>query len=268
MMKILSSRKIVCNTTKIYEQVEMLAFLMGEIKMYNRDNAVKYAIEHYNGWDENKFPNMDEDAGGTKDSSDCANFVSQCLYAGGAIMQKSNDKYADWWCYGGQLNNKGHAWADAQSLRRALKTQKIIGLRTTFVANASELKKGDLIFIPRNEDLNKSKSNMRAKHVMILVEDGNDNMVKVCQRGQSDISQRCTYKKIIKKHMIFAHVTGSEAKGSQSVVDKIEKGFFEKDTRSIEERVEELEERVTKLEDKITEYEYDNRDNKANNTCC
>lgn len=53
----------------------------------------------------------------------------------------------------------------------------------------------------------------------------------------------------------------SEAKGSESVVDKIEKGFFEKDTRSIEERVEELEERVCLLEDKITEYEYDNRNN-------
>ena len=51
-MKILSSRKIVCNTTKIYEQVEMLAFLMGEIMSYSRIKGMQYAKEHINKFKE------------------------------------------------------------------------------------------------------------------------------------------------------------------------------------------------------------------------
>ena len=48
---------------------------------YNRDNVVSYAKQYANNYNPNYI-----DYATYEGSSDCANFVSQCLYAGGIAM--------------------------------------------------------------------------------------------------------------------------------------------------------------------------------------
>lgn len=167
---------------------------------YDRDKAVKYAKTHCNGWDRAQFPDYDSDK--SKDTSDCANFVSQCLFAGGAVMQKSSNPYSDWWCERGK---KGRVWAGAQSLRLALKKNTIQGIRAVSQAKPTGLKRGDIVFTPIREDRYKPKHNMRAGHVMILVEDYAGDFITVCQRG-CPTELRYTKKKPDIANMIFYHI--------------------------------------------------------------
>lgn len=120
---------------------------------YSRENAVRYALTYalnpnpYYRY----FPLINDTSG------DCANFLSQCLRAGGAPMSYTNGH--SWW-----YNNQGtpntkddtwsFSWTVANSLYWYLKVNQsknnafVKGLE---VQNPSELELGDLIFFEDNK---------------------------------------------------------------------------------------------------------------------
>ena len=54
-------------------------------KTYNRDAAILYAQKWANSFNP-QYPNFEKIG---VENSDCANFVSQCLFAGGLAMKKA-----------------------------------------------------------------------------------------------------------------------------------------------------------------------------------
>ena len=115
---------------------------------YNRKNAVNYATSY--ALTPNPayryFPLINDNSG------DCANFISQCLKAGGATM--SYNPQSPWWYNNhGTLNIKDDTWsvtwAIAHSLYWHLKVNASVptrGLKGFEVNNIDELELGDLIF--------------------------------------------------------------------------------------------------------------------------
>lgn len=75
---------------------------------------------------------------------DCTNFVSQCLFAGGAPMRGQMDRAAGWWMVG-EGERWSYSWAVAHSLRWYLETSTH-GLTAVRVYSPSELQIGDIIF--------------------------------------------------------------------------------------------------------------------------
>lgn len=201
---------------------------------YDRDKAAKYALENVDAWDNTQFPEYDTD--NSKNTSDCANFVSQCLYAGGAMMKRSEDRYSDWWCHN---LHKGRAWAGAQSLRLALKKNNIAGIKAVSQSDPSGLLRGDIIFTPIRADRFKPKNFMRAGHVMMLVEDFTGELIKVCQRGCPK-EQRIAYKKPDNANMIFYHIESDDNNTLNS-------------TANIEYRLNDIEQRLTTIENRLKE---------------
>lgn len=201
---------------------------------YDRDKAAKYALENIDAWDTTQFPEYDTD--NSKNTSDCANFVSQCLYAGGAMMKRSEDRYSDWWCHN---LHKGRAWAGAQSLRLALKKNNIAGIKAVSQSDPSGLLRGDIIFTPIRADRFKSKNFMRAGHVMMLVEDFTGELIKVCQRGCPK-EQRIAYQKPDNANMIFYHIESDDNNTLNS-------------TANIEYRLNDIEQRLITIENRLKE---------------
>lgn len=77
---------------------------------------------------------------------DCSNYVSQCLFAGGAPMNYTNKRGSGWW-YRGQSGKQelwSYSWAVADSLRRFLGSSGS-GLTATQVHSPQELAEGDVI---------------------------------------------------------------------------------------------------------------------------
>lgn len=76
---------------------------------------------------------------------DCTNYVSQCIYAGGAPMQYTGNRQAGWWYrHQGSEDLWSFSWAVANSLRWFLPSSKQ-GLRAEQVESASQLQLGDVI---------------------------------------------------------------------------------------------------------------------------
>ena len=112
---------------------------------YQREKAVTYA--HTYALKPNPayryFP-LHGDASG-----DCANFISQCLRAGGAPF--SFNPRNSWWYNSNNIKNDtwSISWAVAHSLYWYLKLNnelKLPGLKGVEVSNTSNLELGDLIF--------------------------------------------------------------------------------------------------------------------------
>ncbi|HEY0828473.1 MAG TPA: amidase domain-containing protein [Bacilli bacterium] len=77
---------------------------------------------------------------------DCSNYVSQCLFAGGAPMHYTGKRETGWW-YKGRTNHQEHwsfSWAVAHSLQSYL-SYSISGLRANVVDYADQLTIGDVI---------------------------------------------------------------------------------------------------------------------------
>lgn len=77
---------------------------------------------------------------------DCSNYVSQCLFAGGAPMNYTGRRNSGWW-YRGRMGGQelwSYSWAVAESLQFFLLTSRG-GLRATEVETAGELELGDVI---------------------------------------------------------------------------------------------------------------------------
>ncbi|AMX00792.1 amidase domain-containing protein [Rummeliibacillus sp. G93] len=101
--------------------------------MYNRQAAVDYANTWWNRRNP-AFPQFNDD---------CSNFISQCLFAGGAPMTGAPNRAKGWWVKKG---NWSYSWSTANALRSYVASSKK-GLRGKRVDSASDLKLGDLIFI-------------------------------------------------------------------------------------------------------------------------
>ena len=141
-------------------------------KTYNRDAAILYAQKWANSFNP-QYPNFEKIG---VENSDCANFVSQCLFAGGLAMKKGTTRNDyDEWYYESMYNHSG-SWSGAQSLRLYIKYNTVgcprIGY--TFLSNSQvgRLQKGDLVFGLEGSG---DKSNRRASHVAMVsrvVDDG------------------------------------------------------------------------------------------------
>lgn len=134
-------------------------------KTYNRDAAILYAQKWANSFNP-QYPNFEKIG---VENSDCANFVSQCLFAGWLAMKKgtTRNKYDEWY-YESMYNHSG-SWSGAQSLRLYIKYNTVgcprIGF--TFLSNSQvgRLQKGDLVFGLEGSG---DKSNRRASHVAMV----------------------------------------------------------------------------------------------------
>lgn len=134
---------------------------------YNRTGAINYAQT----WCQSHNPQYIY-YDGSDGNTDCANFVSQCMYEGGGMPMKRianrNPKYDVWYYYG--AGNRSDSWTGAQSLRLFIKYNTIgyPRIRYTFLSNSKvgQLQKGDLVFALNNDG--EGKSNRTAKHVAIV----------------------------------------------------------------------------------------------------
>lgn len=104
-----------------------------ELKLatYNRAAAVDYANRWWNSHNP-AFPVFNDD---------CTNYISQCLYAGGAPMRGYPNTHDGWWIRG---NKWSLSWATTHSLRWYLGGSKR-GLTATQVARPEQLQLGDVI---------------------------------------------------------------------------------------------------------------------------
>ncbi|WP_062352522.1 amidase domain-containing protein [Bacillus kwashiorkori] len=98
---------------------------------YDRRKAVQYAERWWNDYN----PQF------RKFQVDCTNYISQCLYAGGAPMRGFPNRSNGWWY---QNNNWSFSWSVAHSLRWYLGQSKT-GLRAKEVQDPRELRLGDVI---------------------------------------------------------------------------------------------------------------------------
>ncbi|MCH5348294.1 MAG: amidase domain-containing protein [Oscillospiraceae bacterium] len=81
-----------------------------------------------------------------KNGGDCTNFISQCLYAGGAVMNYTPD--IGW--YYNSPDDRAAAWTSVEYLNKFLINNKDIGPFGKTVP-LSEAKKGDLIQLGNEE---------------------------------------------------------------------------------------------------------------------
>jgi hypothetical protein len=101
---------------------------------YDRQKAVEYAERWWNDYNP-KFQEFEVD---------CTNYVSQCLWAGGAPMKHSSDRAKGWWYRFEEPVNWSFSWAVAHALRWYLPTSRS-GLRGKEVSSADQLELGDVI---------------------------------------------------------------------------------------------------------------------------
>jgi hypothetical protein len=104
---------------------------------YDRARAAAYA----DAWWEKGNPNY------LTFEVDCTNFVSQCLFAGGAPMNYTDRRDSGWW-YKGRIGGQeqwSFSWAVSESLQFYL-TKSRTGLRAEEVDRAELLDIGDVIF--------------------------------------------------------------------------------------------------------------------------
>ncbi|NLP49548.1 amidase domain-containing protein [Bacillus sp. RO1] len=98
---------------------------------YSRMEAVRYAEQYWNSYN----PQF------KKFEVNCTNYISQCLYAGGAPMVGYPKKSGGWWM---RNNDWSYTWAVAHALRWYLPNAKQ-GLKAKEVSNVSQLMPGDVI---------------------------------------------------------------------------------------------------------------------------
>lgn len=121
-----------------YLNYDVLPYLEsgGRKGVYDRSRAVQYADQW---WDKGNPAYIEFEV-------DCSNYISQCLFAGGAPMHYTGKRDSGWW-YKGRYNGQelwSYSWAVAHSLQRYL-TQNKGGLRAEEVPEAAMLEPGDII---------------------------------------------------------------------------------------------------------------------------
>lgn len=110
--------------------------------------------------------------------TDCANFVSQCLFAGGVPMEDPWHYYTP---YAPGTPSYGDAWVKTVQLRNYL-----ISRGYASECSKSQLKKGDIVYTVRNNDISD------LPHVVFVSKDvGSDGVVYVCGHtsDQNDVAR-------------------------------------------------------------------------------
>ncbi|MDP5275008.1 amidase domain-containing protein [Chengkuizengella axinellae] len=79
-------------------------------------------------------------------NDDCTNFVSQCIYAGGASMNYTKNRTSGWWYHSDrEQDGWSFSWTVSQCLKNYL-LSKSSGLRAETVEDPEQLQVGDVIF--------------------------------------------------------------------------------------------------------------------------
>lgn len=104
---------------------------LGGIFLYDRNAAVAYANLWWDGYNP-AYPKFD---------NDCANYVSQCLRAGGVPMWGAPNREKGWWMNG---RSWSFSWSTAHSLRWYL-AGETKGITSKIVQSPAELDIGDVI---------------------------------------------------------------------------------------------------------------------------
>jgi len=105
--------------------------------LYDREAARAYAERHWNE-PNSQFIHFDVD---------CTNYVSQCLYAGGAPMNYTGGRESGWW-YRGRSGGREHwsySWSVAHALHWYLVGGRNEGLAAERVGSPRDLTVGDVI---------------------------------------------------------------------------------------------------------------------------
>lgn len=108
----------------------------GRSVAYSRQEAVEYADR----WWDSFNPEFEQF------EVNCTNYVSQCLFAGGAPINYTGKRGSGWW-YKGYVNGTeqwSYSWAVSAALERHL-TLSTSGLRATVVDRPEQLELGDVI---------------------------------------------------------------------------------------------------------------------------
>ncbi len=103
---------------------------------YRREDAVAYADR----WWDSENPEF------TAFAVNCTNYISQCLFAGGAPIHYTGNRATGWW-YKGYVSGKewwSFSWAVSNGLEQMLRTNSW-GLRAEVVDRAEQLMLGDVI---------------------------------------------------------------------------------------------------------------------------
>lgn len=103
---------------------------------YRRENAVQYADRWWNSSNP-EFANFDVN---------CTNYISQCLFAGGAPINYTGTRDSGWW-YKGYVGGReawSYSWTVAAALERHLRTSRN-GLRGEVLDRPEQLQLGDVI---------------------------------------------------------------------------------------------------------------------------
>jgi len=105
--------------------------------LYDRAAAARYADR----WWQEGNPEFETFA------VDCTNYVSQCLFAGGAPINYTGKRETGWWYkgYNGKQEWWSFSWSVSDSLQRYLSTGRNSGLRAEIVARPEQLMLGDVI---------------------------------------------------------------------------------------------------------------------------
>lgn len=106
-----------------------------KMKIYNRAKAVEYANRWWNSYNPD-YRHFEDD---------CTNYISQCLFAGGAPMTYGS-RASGWWYKGtgGSGDVWSYSWTVAHALRWYLTNSKT-GLTAKEVDSSNQLTLGDVI---------------------------------------------------------------------------------------------------------------------------
>jgi len=133
---------------------------------YSPSDAIEYAETYYSDYNSN-YPDW------TSYGGDCANFVSQCLYAGGKSMKNgSATNFSNWFSYGSSedKDNVSSTWRGADAFKHYWKANSTRYKKfTSFDGAYAYGWKGDAVTL-----LN---SNGRGWHTMLIVGYDNGDLV-------------------------------------------------------------------------------------------
>lgn len=131
---------------------------------YSRDKAIEYAKKYYNNYN----PNYSD---WTSEGGDCANFISQCLYAGGKKMkgtpgtESAAQNFANWFSKGNKINiaNVSSTWRGADAFRNYWQSNAV-GYKKFSICNEEAYNYGY-----RGDAISLLNSNSRAYHTLMIV---------------------------------------------------------------------------------------------------
>lgn len=119
------------NQMKLFNSAGQMREPNAERGGYDALKAVKYAERYWNEYNPN-YPRFE---------NDCTNYISQCLYAGGAEMVGGSNRTEGWWIRG---NTWSYSWTTAHALYLFLINNRK-GLHAKVVDTAEQLLLGDVI---------------------------------------------------------------------------------------------------------------------------